>query len=112
MIITDLTALSESWRRLFRKKRMQLMRRTSLKRIKHGVYLIHLKKIVLSKNELEDFRQIWDLIREFHVKANYFMVTRIKPQDWVEGNPFKNGKLDVARIKNYFVLEPIKILEE
>jgi len=91
---------------------MQLMRRTSLKRIKHGVYLIPLKNMMLSKDELKDFRQIWDLIRDFRVKANYFMVTRIKPQDWVEGNPLKDGKLDVARLKNYFVLEPIKILEE
>lgn len=112
MIITDLTGLSEAESRLFRKKRKQLMKRTSLKKVKNGVYFIPCEKFVLSKNEVVDFEQIEGLIREFQVRASYFMVTQIEPEYLVEGDPFEDGRLDVSRMKNYFVLKPIKILEE
>jgi len=112
MVIIDLSDLRESGRRLFRKKRNQLMKRTNFHRIKNAVYFIPFKKFVPSGKEVEDFEQFWSLIRKFHVKALYFMISLVKPGYLVEGNPWKDGRFDVSRMKNFFVLERIKIEEE
>lgn len=88
------------------------MKRTNLQRATNAVYFIPCETFVPSQKEVRDFEQFWSLIREFNVKALYFMSSLVKPGYWVEGNPWEDGRFDVSRIKSYFVLEPIKILEE
>lgn len=105
MMITDLKELDESKRRLFRKKREKLIRRTSLKRIKNGVYLIPFEKPVPSESEIQDYERVESLMREFQVKADHFFVTQVEePEHQAQLSP------NDIMSKLYFVLRPIKVL--
>ena len=100
--------LSASRRRLFRKKRAKLMKRTKLKRMKNGVYFVSFEDPKPSINEIEEIR---DLIQGFQVKAYFFAASQVEIERWIEGDAFdEKGKLDPSRLKSYFVFKPIKIL--
>jgi len=108
-----LEELSESKRRLFRKKRQQLMKKINLVRIKNGVYLLPFEKRKPSINEIRVFEQIEDLIRESHVKARYFVASQVKPQTQMTVGPLEELKKGIfSGGEIYFVLEPIKVLIE
>ena len=111
LMVTDVKELSDSSKRLFRKKRHQLAKRTNLKRIIKGVYLLPFENPRKpSTNEVEAFEQIEELMHEFHVGVSYFVATQVEPEHPVTGNPFKGGKIDMAKIKCYFILRPIRKL--
>jgi len=113
MILTYLEELSESRRRLFRKKRHQLMKKINLIRIKNGVYLLPFENSKPSENELRAYEQIESLILEFNVKALYFAATRVKIQVCVDlpsvNADTRMSEFDPSGMESYFVVSPIKI---
>lgn len=105
MIVTYQQKLSESERRLFRKRKHQIFKRTDLKQIKNGVYLLPFeKKTVISEKEFETYDEFEDLMKDFEVKTNYFWVTEAEPKI-IGTTPSKSGK---SSIEGYFLLKPIK----
>ena len=86
------------------------MKRTKLERMKDGVYFISFQDPPPS---IQEIREIRDLIREFDVKAHYFLASQVKIEEWTEGDAYdENGKLDFSRVRGYFVFNPIKIEEK
>ena len=112
LITTSLKGLSESKSRLFRKKRVQLHKRTKLlfhKKVK-GVYFYPFEKPIPSQEEIREFEIFVQLIREFNVTAIFFAGTFVNPFTSAEGSK-KHGILGVdLPSKLYFVLDPIKVL--
>lgn len=104
MIITNLKELSESNSRLFRKKRKQLMKKTNLKHVKNGVYLIPFENTEPSEGEIQVYEQNESLIRHFNVKASYFVATQVEIEHVIEGDTFP--------FQSYLVIKPIKILRK
>lgn len=115
MILANVKELSENKRRLFRKKRYQLMKKTNLKRIKNGVYLLPFENPKPSVNELWDYEQIESLMLEFNVKAQYFAATQVRIGDCVTVPSFDDDTriselgVHLSGIETYFLLSPIKI---
>lgn len=114
MVILDQTELSESERRLFRKKRARLMkRRTRFKRLLQGVYFISCENPSPpppSLVPLSLIREIMQLVGRFHVKADYFLATQVELEETEEGSIFdEEGRLDISLLKSYFIFKPIKI---
>jgi predicted transcriptional regulator of viral defense system len=108
MIITDMKALSESDRRLFRKKRHQITKKTSLKRLKNGVYFLPFENPVPSEDELMAFELVEDLVLEFRPDIKYFYATEVEPQHVTEGTsseafflltPIRKSRSDEGQVK-------------
>lgn len=113
LIVADLKEKSESDRRLFRKKRLQLEKKIGLIRLKNGVYLFPIvNPRKPSEGELRAFERIEDLMYEFATGVIYFVATQVKPENSVTGDPLEGGKLDMGKIKCYFILNPIRKLRE
>jgi hypothetical protein len=116
IIVVDLKGKEESEMRLFRKKRLQLERRTGLGSLKNGVYFFPIKNPRrFSSGEVEAFEQIDDLFKELDVKTRYFLATEVEAEtlvaDLSEYNATK-APLDTGKIKAYFVLRPIRKLRK
>jgi len=88
------------------------MKKTSLERIKNGVYLLPFGNPEPSENEVRAFERIEDLIRELNVEATYFVATKVEPEHLAEEPRFENGRLDPSSANVYFVLKPIKVLRK
>jgi len=89
------------------------MKKTSLERIKNGVYFLPFKNPKPSENELGPYEQIERLILEFNIKAQYFAATQVKIEHCVDLPSFnadtRISELDLSGMESYFVLSPIKI---
>jgi predicted transcriptional regulator of viral defense system len=113
LIIADLKEQSEGDRRLFRKKRLQLEKKIGLKRLKNGVYLFPIMNPRKpTEDELIAFEKVEDLINEFATTAIYFVATQVKPENLVTEDPLEGGKIDMRKVKCYFILRPIRKLRE
>jgi hypothetical protein len=110
-MVTNVKELSDSDKRLFRKKRHQLAKKINLKSIIKGVYILPFENPRKpSINEVEAVEQIEELLQEFRVGVCYFVATRIeRPEFSTGGNPYEGGKLDMTKMKSYFILKPIMV---
>jgi hypothetical protein len=100
-MVVDMKELSESDNRLFRKKRRQVARRTNLKRLKNGVYLLPFENPRSpSSKEIYAFEQVEELMNDFDVKVSYFAASQVDVETLV-----------IEGIDAYFVLSPIRVLE-
>jgi hypothetical protein len=99
LMVTDMKELSESNKRLFRKKRRQVAKRTNLKRLKNGVYLLPFENPRNpSSNEIDAFEQVEELMNDFDVKVTYFAASQVEVDSLV-----------IEGMDSYFVLSPIRI---
>jgi hypothetical protein len=99
LLVTDMKELSESGKRLFRKKRRNVAKKTNLKRLKNGIYLLPFENPRSpSSKEIDAFEQVEELMNDFDVKVTYFAASQVNVDSLV-----LEGK------DAYFVLSPIKI---
>jgi hypothetical protein len=115
IIVVDLRGKKESAMRLFRKKRLQLERRTGLGSLKNGVYFLPIENPRKpSDGEIAAFERIDGLFRDLHVKTRYFVATEVKAETLVDSSEYDAIKapFDMGKIRVYFVLRPIRKLRE
>ena len=115
IIVVDLKGKTESEMRLFRKKRLQLKKRTGLISLKSGVYFFPIKNHRrFSNGEAAALEHIDYMFKALDVKTRYFVATEVEAETQVDSSKYDalNAPFDMEKMKVYFVLRPIRKLRE
>lgn len=120
IMVFDATKLEESAKRLFRKKRGQLKKRIGLEKVTRGVYFLPFEKGEPSKEEINAFDQLNDLLKEHDVGVRLYVATQVEhtEETWVPPgttsppDSLTSAVEQVSKLKTLFVLKPIKAIKE